>query len=264
MKAQLRLREFLLSFAVVLCASAFAAPHGQLGEENARLGGAAGAPGSTKSAATDAAFGDGYRPSGGAEVLASLTVTKPTERIDPGMENNIDRPGADYDRFHINDYRPDRCKSECERDRGRCRAWTYVRPGIQHKFAVCYLKTAIPAPAANNCCISGVSNPPAPPPNVPGAAARCKPGFVWRVARPTDYVCVTPDSRALVAQENSVATTRWDPNGAYGPYTCIAGYVWREAFDGDVVCVSPERRSEVKEENRLAPQRREWAPQRPM
>jgi hypothetical protein len=86
---------------------------------------------------------------------------------------------------------------------------------------------------------------------------------VWRVARPTDVVCVTPDSRALVAHENSIATTRWDPNGAYGPYTCIAGFVWREAFDGDVVCVSPERRAEVKEEGRMAPQRREWAPTRP-
>lgn len=86
---------------------------------------------------------------------------------------------------------------------------------------------------------------------------------MWRVARPTDYVCVAPGSRALVAQENATATTRWNPNGSYGPNTCIAGYVWREAFDGDVVCVSPERRGQVKEENRLAPQNREWTPQRP-
>jgi hypothetical protein len=71
---------------------------------------------------------------------------------------------------------------------------------------------------------------------------------------------VTPESRALVRQENAIAPTRWDPNGPYGPYTCIAGHVWREAFDGDVVCVTPERRAEVKEENRLAPTRREWKP----
>lgn len=193
---------------------------------------------------------------------ASLTVSKPPERIDPGMENNTNRPGADYDRFHINDNRPDRCKSECERDPGRCKAWTYVRPGIQHKLAVCYLKSAVPAPAPDSCCISGVaaSAPPPAPPNVPRTAAHCTQGFVWRVARPTDTVCVTPESRALVAQENGSAATRWDPNGAYGPNTCIAGYVWREAFDGDVVCVSPERRDEVKEENRVAPSRREWAP----
>ena len=31
--------------------------------------------------------------------------------------------------------------------------------------------------------------------------ATCKSGFVWRVARPTALVCVTPESRARVAQE---------------------------------------------------------------
>lgn len=196
------------------------------------------------------------------DVSASLTVT---ERIGPGMEDRVDRPGFDYDKFHINNRDPKRCQSECARDPQRCKAWTYVRPGIQHKHAVCYLKSAVPAARANNCCISGVViSPPPPAPRVPGAAARCKQGFVWRVARPSDVVCVEPGSRALAAQENSIATTRWDPNGAYGPYTCISGFVWREAFDGDVVCVSPDRRAAVKEENRLAPQRREWTPSRPL
>lgn len=194
------------------------------------------------------------------EVEASLSVG-PTEKIGPGMEDRIDRPGFDYDKFHINDVRPDRCQSECERARGRCKAWTYVRPGVQHKLAVCYLKSAVPSPRPNNCCISGVvKNPPPSTPNLPGADVRCIPGFVWRLARPADVVCVTPASRALVVQENSMGTKRWDPNGSYGPYTCIPGLVWREAYDGDVVCVTPERRAEVKEENRLAPSRREWAP----
>lgn len=92
------------------------------------------------------------------------------------------------------------------------------------------------------------------------AATGCKPPFVHRKARPTDEVCVTRDSHATVQGENATAPARWDPNGAYGPYTCVAGFVWREAFDGDVVCVTPERRGEVKEENRLAPTRRVWSP----
>lgn len=201
------------------------------------------------------------------ESRASLTVSPPTERVDPGMENDVNRPGSDYDRFHINDYRPDRCRSECERDPNRCKAWSYVRPGVQHNYAVCYLKNEVPAPVPDKCCISGVSKAAAAPPpptvqNDPTAPSNCKPGFVWRIARPTDYVCVTPASRDVVANENSIAPTRWDPNGPYGPYTCIAGFVWREAFNGDVVCVTPERRDEVLEENRLAPQRREWKPGR--
>lgn len=79
----------------------------------------------------------------------------------------------------------------------------------------------------------------------------CASGYVWREARSADHVCVTPESRALVRQENSRAPQRWTV-GAYGPHTCIQGYVWREAFQGDDVCVTPERRDQVREENRVA------------
>jgi hypothetical protein len=79
----------------------------------------------------------------------------------------------------------------------------------------------------------------------------CASGYVWREARPADHVCVTPESRALVRQENSRAAQRWTV-GAYGPHTCIQGYVWREAFQGDDVCVTPERRDQVRQENRVA------------
>lgn len=81
---------------------------------------------------------------------------------------------------------------------------------------------------------------------------RCKPGYVWRVARPEDRVCVTPDSRELAAAENQAKKYRRDPAGAYGPESCRAGFVWREAFIGDTTCVSPNRRAQVEEENRLA------------
>jgi hypothetical protein len=205
--------------------------------------------------------------------------------IGAGMENNTDRPGSDYESFPSVAGKPALCQSACLNDRARCRAWTYVRPGLQGPKAMCHLKNAKPAARADKCCISGVApsktggsgfqepgsmappKPSSPPPFVtppifpgaplPGATGprNCKSGFVWRLARSTDYICVTPESRTLVEQENAVAPTRWNPNGAYGPQTCIAGFVWREAFDGDTVCVTPERRAAVKEENRLAPSR---------
>jgi len=89
-------------------------------------------------------------------VQASSGVAANAERLERGMENNTNRPGSDYDRFHINDQRPDRCQSECLLRRDTCKAWTYVRPGIQHKHAVCYLKNAVPAPVSDTCCVSGV------------------------------------------------------------------------------------------------------------
>ncbi|HKQ30419.1 MAG TPA: hypothetical protein VJS66_03950 [Burkholderiales bacterium] len=81
----------------------------------------------------------------------------------------------------------------------------------------------------------------------------CQQGFVWRLARPTDYVCVTPASRTRSANENAAANSLRDPKGAYGPNTCVNGYVWREAFAGDVVCVKPEIRTLVRQENLEGP-----------
>ena len=91
---------------------------------------------------------------------------------------------------------------------------------------------------------------------IPSTASTCSPGYVWREARPNDLVCVTPGSRARVAEENRTASTRVQPGGgAYGPNTCRGGYVWREAFSGDLVCVNPEIRTLVAQENQLASSR---------
>ncbi len=109
------------------------------------------------------------------------------------------------------------------------------------------------------CANVEIYTPPAPPPPPPAApppapahhmgTGRCKPGFVWREARTGDHVCVTPQSRDLVASENAQADSRRNPNGAYGPMTCVSGYVWRDAMPGDKVCVTPHRREVVQAEN---------------
>ena len=86
--------------------------------------------------------------------------------------------------------------------------------------------------------------------------AHCKPGYVPRLTRNADLVCVTSDSRAQVFAENRTAASRVQPGGgAYGPNTCMMGYVWRDAYNGDGVCVTPARRDQVHLENRLAPTR---------
>lgn len=66
----------------------------------------------------------------------------------------------------------------------------------------------------------------------------CRSGYVWREAFPRDRVCVTPETRAQAAQDNSQATARRQPGGGpSGPNTCLQGYVWREAGPNDLVCV---------------------------
>lgn len=86
-----------------------------------------------------------------------------------------------------------------------------------------------------------------------GSGDPCLEGFVWREARKDDHVCVPPQSRLRVAQENRLAVSRRVPGG---PDTCISGFVWREAFEGDTVCVPPPVRELVWEENRQAQTRR--------
>ena len=72
----------------------------------------------------------------------------------PGIEVGVDRPGKDYRNFDIaND--PAICQKTCESD-SSCRAWTFVKPGLQGSSARCWLKSAVPGPVSDSCCASGV------------------------------------------------------------------------------------------------------------
>ncbi|MGI5490918.1 hypothetical protein [Microtetraspora malaysiensis] len=83
----------------------------------------------------------------------------------------------------------------------------------------------------------------------------CLQGYVWREARTSDLVCVTPEVRTRTAQENRTKAARWT-DGAYGPHTCLTGFVWREAFTGDDVCVPREIRDETLDANRTSSDRK--------
>jgi len=81
----------------------------------------------------------------------------------------------------------------------------------------------------------------------------CRQGLVWREARSSDRVCVTPGRRSDVREENRLAPSRREPaGGAFGPDTCRQGFVWREAFPDDHVCVRPASRGKTRAENQRA------------
>jgi hypothetical protein len=71
------------------------------------------------------------------------------------MEDNIDRPGMDYRSFDLPAADPKLCSSACESE-AQCRAYTFVRPGVQGSQARCWLKSDVPNPGNSTCCISGV------------------------------------------------------------------------------------------------------------
>jgi hypothetical protein len=83
----------------------------------------------------------------------------------------------------------------------------------------------------------------------------CRQGYVWREARASDLVCVSPGTRDQVRADNAARQSRWT-DGAFGPHTCVVPYVWREAFNGDDVCVTGTRRAEARADNNAGPGRK--------
>jgi len=72
------------------------------------------------------------------------------------FEVNVDRPGRDYTNFDLASGDANACKTACEQDGSKCKAWTFVKAGIQGPKARCWLKNAIPPASTNQCCTSGV------------------------------------------------------------------------------------------------------------
>ncbi len=76
-------------------------------------------------------------------------------RRSSGLERNVDRPGSDFQNFDLPRADPDLCERACL-DNPACRAFTFVRPGVQGSNARCWLKNAVPTAVPNGCCVSGV------------------------------------------------------------------------------------------------------------
>lgn len=103
-----------------------------------------------KLAALSLAFTLIVLPPADPEAAAAQRPTGPIQ-----LELDTDRPGEDYFSFELREANPETCRAACERD-NRCRAFTYVNPGVQGRYARCHLKKAAPPKRANRCCVSGV------------------------------------------------------------------------------------------------------------
>jgi hypothetical protein len=82
-------------------------------------------------------------------VLGRGTETKPPG----GIEENTNRPGADYKNFVSPDFGS--CQATCAGD-PKCQALTFVKPGVKKATGHCWLKHAVPGASSNSCCRSWV------------------------------------------------------------------------------------------------------------
>jgi curli biogenesis system outer membrane secretion channel CsgG len=88
----------------------------------------------------------------------------PTRTAQPRgwMKAGINLNGADYRDFELDTSDPELCRSACQDD-SRCRAWTYVKPGVQGDLAHCWLKDSVPERWEDDTCVSGAKGAEAPP-----------------------------------------------------------------------------------------------------
>jgi hypothetical protein len=84
-------------------------------------------------------------------ILLSVTALAQSSTFEP----RVDRPGMDYRNFTPRNPDPEDCRDACLAER-RCRAWTFVRAGIQGPAPVCWLKDRVPEAQGNDCCTSGI------------------------------------------------------------------------------------------------------------
>ncbi len=96
---------------------------------------------------------------------------------------------------------------------------------------------------------SNPSNPVRSTSTIPAYARdTCLVGFVWRMADPTDHVCVTTAQYDSTQLENKVAQAHTVPGTVD---TCKQGYRWRLADATDHVCVLPSSYIQAQWDNKL-------------
>jgi len=90
----------------------------------------------------------------------SVPTASGTAALWGDLEEDVNRLGSDYKDIDLPKPDPELCREACDQD-PKCKAFTYVRPGLQGAAAKCWLKDPVAAPRANEgCCVSGVKPSP--------------------------------------------------------------------------------------------------------
>ncbi|MCA0155348.1 fibronectin type III domain-containing protein [Tsukamurella sp. M9C] len=196
-------------------------------------------------------------PVGGDQVLCAVGQPCIDNLYQTGTTIVVEWKGdQEWDAYNVRWSRPGRAETQHAVAGGRRGSFriTTVNPGVTYTVKVQGCETHV---LSSSTCSPWEEASITARPNLPYGPDTCKQGFVWREARTSDRVCVTPSTRTATAEENRLAASRRQPGGgAYGPNTCRQGFVWREAYAGDVVCVTPASRSRAHADNAAASSRR--------
>ncbi|MFD9828490.1 fibronectin type III domain-containing protein [Tsukamurella tyrosinosolvens] len=213
---------------------------------------------------------------GGAVVCGVLGVAAPASAVPSGGQvlcavgqpciDNLYQTGTtivvewrgdqEWDGYNVRWSRPGRAETQHAVAGGRAGSFRIndVHPGVTYTVKVQGCETHV---LSSSTCSPWEEASITVRSSLPYGPDTCKQGFVWREARSSDHVCVTPSTRTATVEENRLASSRRQPGGgAYGPNTCRQGFVWREAYSGDVVCVTPASRTRAAADNAAAPSRR--------
>jgi hypothetical protein len=104
---------------------------------------------------SSASSGSPVTASGSAGSKVEATGTTPGAAPQYVMEQDTNRFGEDYKDLDLDAPEPALCAEACLKE-AKCRAWTYVKPGVQADNAKCWLKDKAPPPSPDDNCISGV------------------------------------------------------------------------------------------------------------
>lgn len=85
----------------------------------------------------------------------SVPTATGTQALWGDLEQDTNRLGSDYKWFDLPDADPELCRAACDDD-PKCKAFTYVKPGLQGAKARCWLKDPAAAARPETCCTSGV------------------------------------------------------------------------------------------------------------
>jgi hypothetical protein len=88
-------------------------------------------------------------------VMLLVLAGSATIAADLSYQPQTDLPGFDYFNFDMPQPRPRLCQEACRAD-GKCKAWSFVQPGVLGPVASCWLKSDVAESKSNPCCISGV------------------------------------------------------------------------------------------------------------